>query len=494
MQSINQDLAWPGRDGQFMVSPLEMPPAAGAVRYALASIAVDVHGDLPVAPVVDGTGRRVGLVLGTVIDLDAGVIARAVTLESMLDAASIDDAVERHIYRLAGSFIFILDIPACRRIYLDADGSKSLVYEPAARRAGSTAMTLLNRQDYLQRLQQDRYRALGIDGSGWFTAGLTAHAGISRLLCNHYLDLDTWTAHRHWPRQPIAPSHDPAAAFNDLVGRVQATIAALAGDRDVSVALTAGLDSRFLLAASRPFVDQVSFVTVAAPAGALDVAVGRDLANRYGLRHEVLPYRRATAEQAQAWQIRAGHCISGVNMTMHPSVAPLRERYFVGGLGGEVGRGFLWLKADAGTPIDAAGIVARLKLPRDRQVVAAVDGWLRPLADFDTLQILDLAYLELRMSSWAFADAYANPVRRELHPMISRANFEAMLSVPADLRRTGAIFRDAISRASPGLLAVPVNRYGDWRDLRKRTLDVVTKPGRVVRKVKQLALALPRPG
>ena len=484
--------AWQNMDGHFVVSCLDAPVAAGATRVLLDSTALDVYGDVPVIAVLDLTQKAIGYLLGTVIDPDNKTMPRCrLQLDVVLTPDNLDQIVETQIYRLAGSFLFVLDVFGHRRIYLDADGAKSCVYDPVTKRAASTVMALLDEDEYWARLDHELYQALEVGQAGWFSAGLTAHTGIKRLICNHYLDLETWGTVRHWPVAAIDPSSDPAASFDAIMGRTSATIETLANAGNVNIALTAGTDSRFILASSRDLVDRITVVTVAAPAAKLDVACASELARRLGLRHKILPYREASSERAQTWQIRAGHCISGVNMKMHPSVEPLKKSFFVGGLGGEVGRGFLWLTSDADTPIDAAGIVARLKLPRHPAVVAGVDAWLAPIAHFDTLLKLDLAYLELRMSSWGFADAYANPVRTELHPMISRANFEAMLSIPPEMRRDGSIFRDAITRAWPELMALPINKYGDWRDVRKKAFDVVADPRRAVRKVRQLLLSRP---
>ena len=484
--------AWPGRDGQFLVARGETPVPPRAVRHLLASQAVDIFGDIPLVSVHEKTGRVVGALLGTPIDRETGLLAGSLRIDQNVDPQTVEDWVERHIYSLAGSFIFILDIPGCRRIYLDADGSKSLVYDPSEKIAAATAMTMLDAPEYNDRLQTDLHHRLGVVQTGWFPAGLTAHRGISRLICNHYLDLDDWTARRHWPTEPIAPATDPAVVFDTMLARIRQMTEALQRSGPVNIALTAGTDSRFILSALRPIAETLQMVTVAARTGALDVSTARRLARAFNLRHEVLPYRGASPAQIHAWQIRAGHCITGSNMTMHPSVHPLRGTYFLGGLGGEVGRGFLWLGATAQTPIDARGIVARLKLPREPEIVEAVARWLEPIAHFDTLLKLDLAYLELRMSSWAFADSYANPVQTELHPMLSRANFTAMLSIPPEMRRDGAIFRDAIARAWPELLELPINRYGDWRDTTMRVTDIVSNPRRVARKLRQIVLSRPQ--
>lgn len=479
---------WPSRDGQFLISSTATAVPDGATRHPLTSVAIDVFGEFRVIPVHDTSERQIGALLGTPIDLEARVLPDALSIRSFLTHDNVDDVIEREIYRLAGSFIFVLDAEGLRRVYLDANGTKSLVYDPATQRAGATAMTLLDEPDYNARLRMDLHRRLGVDQEGWFPAGLTAHEGIHRLTCNHYLDLDSWTAHRHWPLAAPQAVDDPGPLFDALLKRMRRAVDVLREAGKVDVALTAGTDSRFVVSALSGLTRDLQFVTVAARGAALDVAGARALANRVGLRHQVLPYRRASRAEAEAWQIRAGHCITGSNMFLHPSVTPLAGHYFLGGVSGEVGRGFLWLTATPDTPIDARGIVDRLKLPREPELIEAVAAWLAPIAHYDTLLKLDLAYLELRMCSWGFVDAYANPVRGELQPIISRANFDAMLSAPWQMRRDSKVFRDAIRRAWPELMDVPINRYGDWRDAAKRLIDVVSSPRRAARKLRQIVL------
>lgn len=476
---------WPSRDRQFLVSE-RSTPARGTARLTLPTLAVDAWGEVSMVPVRNASGTTFGALLGTPVDIDKGPVISPLVVDAPVGPDAADVWAERHIYPLAGSFLLVLDLPECRRIYLDADGSRSLVYDPALKLAGATAMTILDEDAYWRRLRTGLHRKLEVDQAGWFSATLTAHTGVLRLLCNHYLDLDTWEQHRHWPVAPIGQSADPAAVFDAMLGRIRQTVAVLHRHGSVKLALTAGLDSRFVLSALRPIAGTLDFVTVAAPRAGLDVATARLLSRQFGLPHAVLPYRHARPEQAEAWQIRAGHCVSGANMTMHPSVEPLRDHYFLGGLGGEIGRGFLWLGADEDTPIDARNVVARLKLPPEPELLAGVETWLEPIAHYDSLLKLDLAYLELRMGSWAFADAYANPVARELHPMVSRANYCAMLSVPAELRRDGTVFRNAVTRTWPELLALPINRYGNWRDTAKRLTDAIASPRRVARKVRQI--------
>lgn len=476
-------------DGQFIISAQAKPPFAGWRQLHIGPLFVNLSPTTKSVQVQDAAGIQIGILIGTPIDLEQRrlVFQRHVVDAVLEETTDIDAFVENAIYRLTGSFLFILCTEKFRRIYLDANGTLSVVYDAEARVAGATAAVLLDPAEYRRRFRTRLYKALDVPNAGWFTGDLTAHVGIHRLICNHYLDLDRWTMKRHWPTAAIEASANPTATCARLFSRVTDTIEILSRTGQVSVGLTAGHDSRLLLACCRNLLDNVSFVTVNAPGADVDVGCARRLARRFKLAHALLPYREATAEDANLWQLRTGHCVGGNNVKMHPSVQPLEGKYFIGGLGGEVGRGFLWLNAEDDTGLDTRGIVSRLKLPPEDEIIEAVETWLGALPPFGTLLKLDLAYLELRMSSWGFCDSYVKPRQAEIHPMISRANYTDMLSLPPQMRRNGDIYFAQIAESWTEISQIPINRYGDFRDLLRPAVTAIKNPARAYRKAKQLA-------
>jgi hypothetical protein len=478
--------------GQFAVAAKGGPPLAGAERLSLHSVDLDFFPGIGVVAVHDRSGARVGVLLGVPIDLSAGVVLKdKVVLDGNLSTTeALDFEIERTIYALAGSFIFILDAPGHTRIYLDANGSLSLVYDPERRVAAATTGLLLSDEEYASRLRADMYEAFEISRDGWFTAGLTAHSGIRRLLCNHYLDLNTGEEHRHWPKVEIDETETPDLAIARINQIVRRTTEALLSDGPVSIALTAGNETRALLANYRGITDKLNFVTLDSPGYRLDLVRAKELAQSFNLKHCVLPYRPANDVQIESWKYRSSHGITGNNMTGHPSIAPLAGDYFVGGLGGEVGRGFLWLNADNDTKLDTFAIVDRLKLPRHPMILEAVGNWLELLPDkYSTLFTLDLAYIELRMSCWAFAQAYASPHVVKIYPLISRASYEAMLSLPPSFRRDNGMIKACIEQSWPETLSYPINRYGDFRDRLELAERAIRKPYRAWKKLRQLLKA-----
>ena len=187
--------------------------------------------DLPVITIRDAEGTSAGLLLGFPIDL-AGkqLLATDWTAPASL-GAGLDDFANAVLLALGGRFLWICVVQgpagATARIYPDCSAQVSCVFDPVAGMTGSTAFALLEDPAYETRFDSALFDHLGIDGEGWFPAGLTAHHGVQRLLPNHVLDLTTWTIQRFWPKASLATATDPSATVDEIIALVQAQIEAL---------------------------------------------------------------------------------------------------------------------------------------------------------------------------------------------------------------------------------------------------------------------------
>jgi asparagine synthetase B (glutamine-hydrolysing) len=406
------------------------------------------------------------------------------SIESGLSAENF----EAWLYRLRGSFLCVIAAGPFRRIYLDAGGTHSLVFARDKQCAASTTGLLLADHEYRERFRAADYQALDIVHYGWFPAGLTAHEGVERLIASHYLDLNDWTAHRHWPKSDFATSDDCPRQAQQLIMSVLETIEPLTKAGSVVLALTAGQDSRLVLAATRPCQAAVSFYTIAMPQSALDVSTAQHMAKRFGLRHTVYPLIEATPAEARHWHYMASHCVGGPNARAHPSDRALNGFAFVlGGQGGEFGRAYLWHATDeSNTRLNGEQLVGRLGLPRLPRLLERINTWLEGVARFSIHTQLDLAYLELRLSPWAYASVYAqNPAVSYISPFVSRRTFELILRTQPEARRGSHIMREALSGSWPELLEIPINRYGDYRDL-IRKLALLADIPRVMQKLRKI--------
>lgn len=485
----------PDLDGQFLVSPDALPAdmfAGGAhagLDAPMPSLALRVYPEVRVAKVADASGREIGALLGRPVDWRGRKTVKDVLRlpEDAPDVSGIDGFIERHVLSLAGSFVFILDMPGARRVYLDVCGTMPAVFDAEKRLAGATAPAVLGEEAIGPRFDEEAYRFLSIEKEGWFAAGLTAHAGLERLIANHYLDLDTFAQQRHWPLKQIEITTDPEAACRRIATASRAVIDAVMDAGQTAQCLTAGSETRLLLSLVKDIAQNIEFLTVDVPVADLDIARAKALSERFGLSLRILPYVEATEAERDVWLARAGYAIGGANLWQHPSVRPLDDyECLIGGSGGETGRGFFWRPGDtADTVIDAEGLVPRFGMPTHPKMRDAVAKWLEGVAGFDPFLQLDLAYLELRMSCGPFAQGYSSPKHHNIHPLISRECFEAMLTLPMDWRRDNRMVLGTVRQFWPELLEQPINRYGDWRDQARLVKRALQDPSLIVKKLRK---------
>jgi hypothetical protein len=477
--------------GQFVIGASEaLPVRADGVVHRLNDLAVVTVGDLPVARVRDADGRLIGAFLGYPLDYRRGcMLGEAVNLDRRHPGPEgLDAFIEDSIYRYAGSYVFILDDTQHRRIYLDAGGSLSAVFDPDRLLCASTTGLLLHADEYARRFNKGLHDDLRVSDDGWFLAGLTAHHGISRLLGNHYLDLQSGVQRRHWPLAPLPAAADPDEACATINAVVARTMKTLQTAGPVATTLTAGSETRLVLGACKAFKDSLRLFTLAGVHEArLDALRAKELARAFELRHSQLPIRFADADGTAQWCARSSHCIGGPNSRNYPSVEPMAEyAFFTGGVGGETGRGFFWRSGDtAELELDAHGLAARTGMPVHKDVVAAVDRWLQALPELDVYHKLDLAFIELRLGCWGFSQAYAMPEIREIQPLIARESFVSMLSLPVEWRRSNRMVTRCIELSWPELLEQPFNAYGDYRDHGRLIMRALRNPRLIQRKLRK---------
>ena len=118
----------------------------------------------------------------------------------------------------------------------------------------------------------------------------TPYNEIKHLLPNHYLNLETGCCRRFWPAKPLSnlALHE---AIDSAASTLQGLMKSASNRFDLALSVTAGLDSRVVLAASKPIRDSISFMTVRQirmrddhP----DVTIAARLSSVLGLKHDVV--------------------------------------------------------------------------------------------------------------------------------------------------------------------------------------------------------------
>jgi hypothetical protein len=315
--------------------------------------------------------------------------------------------------------------------------------------------------------------------STWLPFGLTLRRGVRRLQANHALDLRTWTPRRHWLPPEVRDDLPTADRAMAVFEQLRSTVAAVAAAHPLSLSLTAGRDSRLVLASARDVLDRASFFTLVNDgAGSVDVVTARRLADRFGLNHTLLPVGPTTEPGLQRSLEVTGHAVGGELWRAHEALEQLDpDRVLLAGTAGEVARARTWRQGDPVTgTVTPELLLRRLRLPALDVYLDGAQTWLAALPELPFATVLELAYIEQRLSCWAGPGHYGNRTSRfELPPFASRTLFTSALSLPVDYRYTDRLMDDVCRRVWPELLDLPFNHHTGLRRVRAQAERVTRR-------------------
>lgn len=436
---------------------------------------------LPVLDVETTSEHRIGWCVGYPITGEQKSEC-IITLRS-LERNRIDMlAIENFYEHTGGKYILILLTRDEQSLFLDPYGSLAAVFSTTEPVIASTP-TLLPEHEWNEEL----IKALKMPKSGlWFPSGLTPKKGVRRLLPNHCLNLDNWSVHRHWPtsKADVTVEHDEDAAernVDTIASSIKSSIGIVAAHYPLQLSLTAGRDSRMLLACTRDALQCASFFTFAEKNETVDTHIALRLATRFNLNHVFIPVQDASEAEMRHWLYLTGHSVSGAIWKMHKSLQGLdRNRVLLPGMGGEVGRSFYWRQSDEeDTVLSPKDLLERCGLPQDGEILLETSSWLSELSSFNALSILDLFYIEQRLGCWAAPQHYGNIVSLfEFSPFNHRKIFRSMMKLPYEYRRRQELAQDICLDSWSDLLMLPFNEFtgikkytGGIRNLAYRTLS-----------------------
>ncbi|BAU49252.1 hypothetical protein SVA_2704 [Sulfurifustis variabilis] len=292
--------------------------------------------------------------------------------------------------------------------------------------------------------------------------------GLRHLPPNHRLDLATGASHRYWPSKPL-DTFTLDAAVERLLALVPGLVRAATARFDVALSLTAGVDSRFVLAAARDLVDRLRFVTVRQgrlPDGHPDVEIPARLLARLGLPHDVIS---ATSTMSPEFSLRFKRNVYRAHDHYgHDAEAILdyygRTRAVLTGSGAEVGRRPFRTKLPHAdrvrlTPETLAWLEYGSTHPF---LVKHFAEWLDGARGQEHVKLLDLFEWEQDYGNWLAQTQLEFDVawREIVTPYNCRAVLATLLGTPERYRGPDALlWREFIRRAWPELLAEPINPH-----------------------------------
>jgi len=474
------------------ISPALQPILADWPTHRLPSgWCLRAHPDLSVHVARGPVGTAVAL--GVLLDpLDPKADARTV-VGRIAAAVTVDDLL-RSTWHLSGRWVLIWDGPSDLVVVADPCGLRQVHH------AASPVGTVVGSQPPLLARLLDlgptgdaavtRFQAsaafLKTECAAVGTA--TPFKGCRRLPANHWLAPKTGKLTRFFPHGSVGDLPlDEAAELGAtlLTGTIEASVRR----GPVHQALTAGWDSRLLLAAAAAVKDDIGFF-VFSPGYAEglhpEVTIPRALAARLGLRLNVID----TIDDPPPWFRERLAANTGLDRrgrklrhVWHHHLAGAAG-ICINGNGGEIVRdGLLGTRGvSIRTP---TGFAAALAYGGDPYVESVLHSWLDGIVSTDTdYDLMDLLYWEQRMSTWgALYPTELEVATEEISPFNNRLYLATLLRIPMQDRAEPEcrLTRRMIEICWPDCLNLPINPHKEllrrvpmrWRKTGARALAAV---------------------
>ena len=312
----------------------------------------------------------------------------------------------------------------------------------------------------------------------------TPYSEIKHLLPNHYLDLGTGLCHRYWPNRRLEKI-ELNDAVNEFSSLLKGLIEAAASRFDLALAVTAGIDSRLVLAASKDVRDKISYFTVRqwmAPDDHADVAVSGKLLDQLGLQHSIIKASVTTTPEFSR--------VFKKNVFMahdhYGSDAEAILKYFsrkkvaVTGSGAEMGKCCYDLLGLDHGDITAEQLLTVLhEMGTHKFSIQHIQQWLQGLGDTHNVNLFDLLFWDLSHGNWlpmtqlefdiAWKDIFT--------PYNCRTILTIMLSVDEKYRKEPdpKLFLETIRNLWPEVLCEPINPHKETEEvgIRQRIKNLI---------------------
>lgn len=452
---------------QFHLGPAYLDDPPGWRRIdAGDGLLLTVHPDLPVTHAASGP-RSVTL-LGYALDPGHPERTDPDVVRSLLESlGSWEDCLAR-TRPLGGRWALVVRDGRRAVLFHDAAGQRQVHHgrDPvsgavvAATSAGLVARTVGAPRDPAA-MEFMAARAGGDGSVFWMPGDRSVYAGVRALLPNHVLDLRSGESVRFWPApgEVATCATDPASEAERLL---RALMEAARRRFPLAVSMTAGWDSRLMLALSRPLSAEIYCFTLLGPGtprSSRDVVIPSRLLRRLGLEHHVLPYpERIDAGLRERFREGA----DAVKEAYSADIQAIRDafpasRVCVTGDVAEVVK--CYIRHDGPAPPGPVDLARLTEIGQFPFAIAAFEDWLRgvPASGID---LLDLFAWEQTAGRWqSLIRAEYDIVQECLAPLNCRDLLVAMLATDRSARRPPehVFLRDLIGRLWIDVLAEPIN-------------------------------------
>lgn len=460
---------------QYRISPIteQLPPLSpNWPQVALDDWRIEHCPALRVTRLLSGSDKMIGLVLGVAITRDGDWLGES------FDCTALSGAdMAQWIEGLAGRYVVLIQAEGTVRFYSDPTGSLSAVYDPAIRVIGTSVPLVVHGP-----LQEwpDVTREAVLTRKHLFLFGETSDVRVIRALPNHYLSMDDFSLHRHWPGADVAFAsldEQRLAAVSEISARLTQIISALVANFSCALPVTGGADSRLLLATSRPVRNKIDhfYCWGSNYSTDNDVKLAMLLAEHLAIPIQVFSRHAPSVSQRlrdnhrdDATDLLAagtGWCfLPRPDWAAYANISP-RCDIVMRGVGIELVRAIKWKRDTFGVPCSAQRGLTILsgmrpnaqrnaaEEARYQTLLARYADWMASLPPAAQTRVYDLAHVELWMPSASNIQFSGFTRDFGVNPYNDRRIVQLSAGMSPRARNLGKIIERMIAQHEPGLNA-----------------------------------------
>lgn len=299
----------------------------------------------------------------------------------------------------------------------------------------------------------------------WWPGDKSPYENIKALLPNHFLDLKNGKVCRYWPDRKLT-SLNESEAINRVSDRLKGTMCAAAQRFDLALGLSAGFDSRVMLAASKDVIGNMCIYNGKRPEMSnshSDISIPQRLSKKCNLNYHYIPQAKSVNERfAKAYELYAPYATKQVFTGLYAELNYFQQQK-VGATGNilEVARfGYNVFDPEKIKP-SGRNLAMITNMKNLEFACEAFENWLETTGDVFNLNVYDLLYWEQRCGRWmsnnylVFLMAWQEVLmpfncRQLLIDLLSVSDSERM---PDDYR----FYKNLIYHMWPELLSEPIN-------------------------------------
>lgn len=471
---------------QFFLGPEHLPYVPAWKRLSVDdTYRLTVHPDLDVYQATDGN-KSITL-LGYILDPRHPRAANSDVIDTLIRRLDGCEALWPYTSDFGGRWILVVHDGRDTILFHDAAGLRSVYYarDPASNTTvcASQPIEIAERlklakdpegRSFLQSREDDDCEVY------WMPGDTSPYEDVKCLLPNHQLDVRAGRARRYWPDTDV-PRRAPADAVAESARLLRGLMTSARRRFGLALSMTAGWDSRLMLAVSRDVAPDLYSFTLAYPGSehSRDARIPAALLKRLGLEHEIVRYPTHVdagfkdVYRHNAAAQRTEYCADAQALyDRYP-----RGRVCITGDVGEIVKCHYRLAAIGPDGVSAQDLADLCGFAPHPFLARAFQNWLSSAA-CRNVHLLDLfAWEQFAGRKQALIRAQYDIVHESFAPLNCRSLLVTMLSAEENYRRPPEhrLFLDLIRQFWSDVLCVPINP-GEQARLRRavrRTLEAL---------------------